>query len=357
MLVPFNPAALFVTLRESLEAVITVTVMLQFVQKSLEHSEPELLVRLTRHIWMGAMAGLVAAVSIGSGLVVAIWVLKRDILGSAGEVWENAFEAFAVVLQTYIALKFISFTNTNTSAMTAKWQRKINHHLESAAAQASASVDAQREPESDPEQPPPQPPQDFGKVAAKFEYPFAILAFSVVLREGMESVIYLTGISAGEHPAAIALPGLIGIMLSVSIGVIVYKCSSSIELKPLMITSVIMMLVLSAALVSEIAGEVEEYVFEEIWGIDDGTTPVLWDLTGCCDEKTVPLFQVLSALVGWKARPTVATMGAYLTYWVLIGTYVAVNKMMVAQAPVVLDCVTEEDGENDDESTPLLIEG
>ncbi|KAI8608963.1 hypothetical protein BC830DRAFT_1173955 [Chytriomyces sp. MP71] len=38
--VGFNPAALFICFRESLEAVITVTVMLQFLQKTLADTEP-----------------------------------------------------------------------------------------------------------------------------------------------------------------------------------------------------------------------------------------------------------------------------------------------------------------------------
>ncbi|KAI8609601.1 iron permease FTR1 family-domain-containing protein, partial [Chytriomyces sp. MP71] len=326
--------------------------------------------------WAGAVTGLLVAVTVGSGLVLTIWFLKEDILGEAGETWENVFELFAAILQTYIALKFISYTsNTNSNAMTAKWQRKIHHHLVTATAAEQVQQQQRQASQStisfafDTTEVTPtisvpvtEPRVDeledidsqTHKTFAKFDYPFAILAFSVVLREGMESVIYLTGISAGESPSAIAIPGLLGIALSICTGVLIYQFSAHIELRPLMITSVCMMLVLSAALVSEIAGEAEEYLYESWWQIDDDDIPALWDLSGCCDEMTVPLFQVLSALIGWKARPTAGSMGGYLLYWVFIAVFVVVKKKSsatIAATQINNAALGEEDV---DEDTPLL---
>jgi high-affinity iron transporter len=97
----FNPAALFICFRESLEAVIVVTVLLQFLNKTLSlPSQAPLLKRLQRHVWLGAIGGLAGAMTIGGLLVFAFYMLKTDLLGSASEVWESAFELIAVVLQT-----------------------------------------------------------------------------------------------------------------------------------------------------------------------------------------------------------------------------------------------------------------
>ncbi|KAJ3085232.1 high-affinity iron permease [Physocladia obscura] len=126
--------------------------------------------------------------------------------------------------------------------------------------------------------------------------------------------------------------------------------------------STIMMLVLSASLVSEIAGEVEEYIYEEIFDIDDGSTPVLWDLSGCCSEKKVPFFQVLNALVGWKARPTVATFGSYIMYWVVIISVIVTARLRVQSSRSGFANHDQEelqaavnDDDDVDENAPLLV--
>ncbi|KAJ1565807.1 high-affinity iron permease, partial [Cladochytrium tenue] len=285
-------------------------------------SQRQLLMRLRRHVWIGALAGLAVAVLVGLGLIFALWYFKSDILvGRAGELSEAGFELFAVVLQTFLAVKLITYTAkhgaSSSSAMTAKWQKKIDRHMVHAAEQAgvvgtTSSQSAAAVDDGD----------DLEDRASSFEYPFVILAFTVVLREGLESVIYLTGISAGEHPSALALPGLLGILSAILVGVAIHRFSAAVPLGALMQVSVTMMLVLSAGLLSSVAAEVEEAVYEDLLGIDDGSTPVLWDLKFCCDENSVPAFQVLSALIGWRARPTVATFGSWLVYWAVVAALV-----------------------------------
>ncbi|KAJ3349874.1 high-affinity iron permease [Entophlyctis luteolus] len=338
----FNLAALFICFRESLEAVVTVVVMLQFLRKSLpDPRDRPLLSRLRFHVWAGALLGLSVALLTGFVVVLIVHFLRADLFDDDyAELAGAAFELVAVALQSFIAVNFIVFTSvTSSDGMTEKWQRKIEVHLEEAHRNAlalpppdtvpgtlpgsmdtAAGLEEVASAQADGE----AQHQFYAKLASRFRFPFAVLAFSVVLREGLESLVYVAGISAGESPESLAAPGLIGICLSVTAGVVIHRFSASIELKPLMAVSIVMMLVLSSALVSEIAGEIEEYVYEEIWDIDDGSTPALWDLTGCCDESRVPLFQVLNALIGWKARPTVATMGFYLLYWIVIAAWISI---------------------------------
>ena len=49
-----------------------------------------------------------------------------------------------------------------------------------------------------------------------------LLAFSTTLREGIESVIFLTGVSAGIDPRSIPIAGIVGIMLGLAVGIILY---------------------------------------------------------------------------------------------------------------------------------------
>ena len=54
------------------------------------------------------------------------------------------------------------------------------------------------------------------------------LTFTTTLREGIESVVFLTGVSAGVDPRSIPLAGLVGIVLGVAVGVaLFYTCAPS----------------------------------------------------------------------------------------------------------------------------------
>ena len=55
-----------------------------------------------------------------------------------------------------------------------------------------------------------------------------LLAFTTTLREGMETVIFLTGVSAGLDPRSIPLAGLVGVLLGIAVGVaLFYTCVPS----------------------------------------------------------------------------------------------------------------------------------
>jgi uncharacterized protein with von Willebrand factor type A (vWA) domain len=69
--------------------------------------------------------------------------------------------------------------------------------------------------------------------------------------------------------------------------------------------------VIAAGLSAMVAHEFEEYHFEQLSkSAPEGTevpetTPVLWDVSGCCSEKTNGFFQIMNALVGWRSVATV----------------------------------------------------
>ncbi|KAJ3080326.1 hypothetical protein HK100_010176, partial [Physocladia obscura] len=113
----FNMAALFICFRESLEAVVTVVVMLQFVGKTLGGETPDdaetdetqepgareraqeirtrlvLLDKLRRHIWTGALFGLLVAATVGFVVAALVHFLKKNIAaGPEAELVQSMFE-------------------------------------------------------------------------------------------------------------------------------------------------------------------------------------------------------------------------------------------------------------------------
>ncbi|KAJ3198968.1 high-affinity iron permease, partial [Dinochytrium kinnereticum] len=168
------------------------------------------------------------AMVLGYAAVLAVWMLKRDVIEAVSEIWEAGFEFIAVVLQTYLAVKFLSFSGT--SFVTAKWERKVNQHIHLDSTSPSSTPSMKT-------------------------YTFALLAFTAVLREGLECVVYLTGVNGGDHPLSLVLPGLLGVSGSLLTGILIYRFSARLELKSLMLASSILMLVLSATLASDVASK------------------------------------------------------------------------------------------------------
>ena len=49
-----------------------------------------------------------------------------------------------------------------------------------------------------------------------------LLAFSTTLREGIEAVVFLFGVTAGQKIQSIILPGFVGVIMGLAVGVILY---------------------------------------------------------------------------------------------------------------------------------------
>ena len=49
-----------------------------------------------------------------------------------------------------------------------------------------------------------------------------LLAFTTTIREGIEAVVFLAGVSAGTPASSIPIPGVIGIIMGVSVGLALY---------------------------------------------------------------------------------------------------------------------------------------
>lgn len=62
----------------------------------------------------------------------------------------------------------------------------------------------------------------------KQKYQVFILALTTTLREGIESVLFLTSVGSTTGAASIPIPGILGIFLGIVTGMIVfYRCALS----------------------------------------------------------------------------------------------------------------------------------
>ncbi|EMG49972.1 High-affinity iron permease, putative, partial [Candida maltosa Xu316] len=73
----FNVQIFFVVFRESLEAVIVVSVLLAFVKQSMSGptADPKIKKRLYKQIWLGAILGVIICLIIGCAFIGAFYGL------------------------------------------------------------------------------------------------------------------------------------------------------------------------------------------------------------------------------------------------------------------------------------------
>ena len=139
------------------------------------------------------------------------------------------------------------------------------------------------------------------------------LAFSAIIREGIETSLFLVGqVEAASRAtdlgaASVLVGAIIGLAFAVEIGIAFYRGSRRVNLAGFFRWTGIALVFIAAGLLS---GAIHEFV--EIGAIGVGTTTA-YDITGVLsDEAGVGAF--LHALFGFRSAPEVLTVLVHIAY-------------------------------------------
>jgi high-affinity iron transporter len=151
----WNTGAFFVLFREALEAAIILGVLHRYVEQTVTENSMKRLAK--RYIWMGALIGLVISLSLSTLLTIVFYTLQKDVFGTMKPLFEGTLQLIAVVLLTWLSFKMLK-----SSILYRKWEEKIVLAAQEKSSQAKA---------------------------------FMVLSFSIIIREGLESVIFMAGVT------------------------------------------------------------------------------------------------------------------------------------------------------------------
>lgn len=169
--------------------------------------------------------------------------------------------------------------------------------------------------------------RDGGFYASKRRrYAMFFLPFVTVLREGLEAVVFIGGVSIGQDATSIPLAAVVGILCGFTIGYIVFKGGNVVRLRYFFIASTCLLLLISAGLFARAIAFFEDYQWKKLSGAnDEGTGPgrrvstIVWHLTCCNPEATnTGGWEIFNAFLGWSNTATIATITGYITYWVVL---------------------------------------
>ena len=152
-------------------------------------------------------------------------------------------------------------------------------------------------------------------LTTKQSYGLAGLAFVSIVREGIETVLFLGSTSFTSSGADAFIGGALGLLLAVVIGVAIMKYSVRLNMRAFFGITGIILVFFAAGLVANGLGEFGEA------GILPPVVNHVWD-SNWLVGGTSHLGELLKALFGYSAEPSLTQILGYVAYWVLVAAWI-----------------------------------
>jgi len=251
-----------IALREGIEAALIVGIILGYLKKVGAET-------LTKPIYYGVGLGVLASIG-----VAGIFLLLR--VGFEGK-YEQLFEGITMLVAAVILTTMILWMRNNSKTFSEDMREKVETAL-----------------------------------TKRQSYGLASLAFVSILREGIETVLFLGSASFTSSGVQLLVGGGLGLGLAALIGVAIMKYSVRLDLRTFFNVTGILLILFAAGLVGRSILEFQEAgviapVVEHVYDIN-------WLING---QGTAG--KLLTALLGYDASPSLAEILGYVGYWVLIG--------------------------------------
>lgn len=307
----FAPQIFFIVFREVLEAVIIVSVLLSFLKQSLgsPDQDPVIYRRLVRQVWLGSFAGVFVCLIIGGGFIGAFYGLGKNVWAQSEDLWEGIFYLIATIIITIMGLALLRINKTKE-----KWRVKIAQALVDKAKHHDAKSWLGA----------------WGRRHALF-----ILPFVTTMREGVEAVVFVGGVSLGLPASAFPLAVVTGILAGLLCGFFIYRGGNVMSIQLFLIASTSVLYLIAAGLFSKAIWSLQSHVFVSRVGSDvseEGSGPGSYDIlesvwhVNCCNPQIDHGWDIFQAVLGWQNSATYGSVLAYNVYW--IGIMVAIACML-----------------------------
>lgn len=136
---------------------------------------------------------------------------------------------------------------------------------------------------------------------------FAV-AFIAVLREGIETALFLTAAAFQDHQSAVLVGGLAGIATAILLGWGLYRATISLDLRPFFQVTGTLLILFAAGL---FAHGIHEFVEA---GLLPALVDPIWSTEAILSESSF-VGVLLRTLFGYNADPTLLEVLAYLGYF------------------------------------------
>ncbi len=254
----------FVTLlREGFEVTLLVAIVLAYLVK-IERRES------IRQVWYGVGAALLVSLSVGG----ILFLTAGELEGRPEEIFEGTAMWVAVGFLTYMIL----------------WMRRESRTVAQGIRRGIDSAVAQG-----------------GSLA------LVSLVFVMVLREGVETALFMFGITRTSEPVQVAVGAMLGIAGAVALGYAVYAGGKRINLGVFFKVTGVFLILVAAGLLAHGVAEFEEA------GLLPALMP-LWDVSSSpvLGAETL-VSELLTAFFGWDPEANLLELLAWIAYILAVG--------------------------------------
>lgn len=282
-------SGLLTGLREGVEAALILAIICAYLARTGN-------ARHIPKIFLGAGIAVVLSVLLGVGIYVTV--------GSFQEPYEQLFEAATLILAASVVTWMLFWMRRQARNVKGELQAAVDRALDDGSAIA-----------------------------------LAFLAFVAVIREGVETSLFLVGqaasVSAEGGQAWVVIGAVIGLLIAAVLGVGFYHGSRRLNLASFFRWTGVALVFIAAGLLSHAVHELIEI------GVITVGTGTLFDLSAILphDEAGGSLIgQFLAALFGYTSTPEVTTFVVWLTYVVVVLTlFLRPVKRVPAAAPAATE--------------------
>eukprot|EP00446_Apocalathium_sp_SHHI-4_P094609 CAMPEP_0177458486 /NCGR_PEP_ID=MMETSP0369-20130122/13568_1 /TAXON_ID=447022 ORGANISM="Scrippsiella hangoei-like, Strain SHHI-4" /NCGR_SAMPLE_ID=MMETSP0369 /ASSEMBLY_ACC=CAM_ASM_000364 /LENGTH=383 /DNA_ID=CAMNT_0018931631 /DNA_START=91 /DNA_END=1238 /DNA_ORIENTATION=+ len=283
----FSVPAFVVLFRESLEVVIVLVIVVQFLTKAKDDgSITEVLYkRLVREVYLGAFAGFICCLILGIGLLALASLARGLFKCDSLLIFDGIIMIITSMVLTFLALNFYKMIHTK-EAHELKMKNKVNAVI--AEAQAGEQEAA------------------FGR-----KHAFLIFSFTTGLREGMESIVFLIGVISDfkdpSYMSSLPIPIILALILSRICGCIFFQGTKKMRVEHFMRFCSVLLLFIAAGFFSSSMHKWQELDIVGTWSPARERPWInqeVFDASECCSDKTNRFFVLMRALLGYQDQPT-----------------------------------------------------
>jgi high-affinity iron transporter len=268
---------LFLAFREGLEAVLVVVIILSYLKRTNQQY-------YNKYVYLGSILAIIVSIIFA--------IIFTTLFGGFTGTLEEIFEGFTFIISGIFIVTLVLWVSKEGPKMRQTLEQKVEQSIEK---EKLLSI--------------------------------TILSFVIIIREGIELVLLLTGATSigSLDPSAVIVGSLIGLGLSLIIGILIFFGVKTINLTVFFkVTNVVLILfaaglitygiheLIEAGIVNPIIGEVWniKHILPEDFPDDNPTTPEWLEITG----------SLLKALFGYNANPSLLELILYPLLLGLIGS-------------------------------------
>ncbi|KAJ8325880.1 high-affinity iron permease [Batrachochytrium dendrobatidis] len=356
----FSIPIFFILFRETIEAAIIVSVMIALIDK-ISASSPQFKAmsrQLKRQVWVGTLSGLLISLTIGVIFLVILFKYAVDIWAQAEALWEGVFSLLASIMVAVTAISMLKGSRMyeRYSIKLAKKLGTISHtddgitHATYTNVSGSDIVDRTNDIDNSPFKSSSVPTGLDGQKQHVAQMDGALqvihestpqedqvdalrqplralfwLPFITMLREGLESVVFIGGVAISEDGRSIPLAVICGILVGVGIGFLLHTGGSRLTLHWFFVISACFLLLIANGLFVKSIGHFEDYTWSKAINLeadDVGTGAFdprinVWHFDCCSPEDKTQGWGIFNSILGWRNNASVFTVTFYCLFWII----------------------------------------